>query len=77
MSFFSALNETRLRLAEMLGRRGVKLGEDPGEVYAEAAATRRCVYCRDKAQCDAWLASGKTEGFEAFCPNAAYIKRRS
>jgi hypothetical protein len=77
MSILSALNEPRLRLADMLAPRGVKLGEDLRETYREALATRRCVFCSSKAQCDAWLASGRQEGFEEFCPNAWYIARRA
>lgn len=66
----------RLRLEQMLCRRGVKLavaGEQ--SPYDAALAARRCVGCADKARCDAWLASGRREGFEAFCPNADFIGR--
>ncbi|HEX6266542.1 MAG TPA: DUF6455 family protein [Burkholderiales bacterium] len=77
MSILSALKEGRLRLAEMLGRRGVKLGEDLNEIRSEALATRRCVFCSTKEQCDAWLASGASEGFARFCPNAELVQRRS
>jgi hypothetical protein len=77
MSFMSAINDPRLRLVEMLGRRGAHLGGDIMEVRNEALAVRRCVFCSAKAKCDAWLASGETQGFEAFCPNALYIARRT
>jgi hypothetical protein len=77
MSILSALNEPRLRLAEVLGRSGVKLGEDLLEIHREAIATRRCVFCNAKPQCDAWLACSTGEGFEAFCPNAEFIAQRS
>jgi hypothetical protein len=77
MSILSALNEPRLRLAEALAARGVRLGADPAEAYGAALATRRCVFCTTKKECDAWLASGRREGFEDFCPNAWYIARRS
>jgi hypothetical protein len=77
MSFLSDLNEPRLRFTEMLARQGLQPGEELSQVHAEAFAARRCVFCRSKAQCDAWLASGRREGFEDFCPNAWYIARRS
>jgi hypothetical protein len=77
MSIFSALNEPRLRFAEMLARKGVRPGAEPSLVHADACATRRCVFCRMKKECDAWLASGRLEGIEEFCPNAWYIARRA
>jgi len=40
-----------------------------------AAAVSQCVSCRQAAQCRAWLSSGVTEGYESFCPNAAFIER--
>jgi hypothetical protein len=76
MSISAALNEPRLRLVDMLERKGVKLGDDLWQIRADAVATRTCVFCRSKEECDAWLASGRTEGFEAFCPNAGYIAAR-
>lgn len=63
----------RLRLPRMLARRGVHLAAEAPGTYESARATRRCVACVDKAQCDAWLASHQREGSEAFCPNAAFI----
>ena len=77
MSILSALKEPRLRLAEVLRRNGVTLGEDLAEIHRDAIATRRCVFCNAKPQCDAWLARSDGEGFEAFCPNAAFIAQRS
>jgi hypothetical protein len=40
-----------------------------------AAAVKQCVECQEAAQCRAWLASGATEGYESFCPNAGFIQR--
>jgi hypothetical protein len=77
MSFLSAINDPRLRFVEMLERKGLAPGQDPSQLYAEAQATRRCVFCKAKQQCDAWLASGRREGFEEFCPNAWYIAQRA
>jgi len=66
-------DDGRLRLRRMLARRRVHLAADAAGNYASARATRRCVACVDKAQCDAWLASHQREGSEAFCPNASFI----
>jgi hypothetical protein len=75
MSFISAIKDPRLRFVEMLARKGLRPGESRSEAYAGALAARRCVFCNTKAECDAWLASGRSEGFEDFCPNAGYIAR--
>lgn len=76
-SLLFALNEPRLRLAEVLARSGVQLGNDLVEIHRDAIATRRCVFCNAKPQCDAWLAGGARGEFAAFCPNAGYIEQRT
>lgn len=63
----------RLRLGEMMLRRGAHIGPGELEPFQAALAARRCVLCREKAVCDAWLASGRQEGSERFCPNAGFI----
>ena len=67
----------RLRLAEMMHRHGLDLAGAMMHApsYDLAQATRRCVGCARKVECDRWLASGKRGGYEAFCPNAALIER--
>jgi hypothetical protein len=69
-------DEGRLRLHPMLQRHGV----DPARAaelhpYEAALATRRCVACSEKEQCDAWLASPSRSDIERFCPNAAFARR--
>ncbi|TAK85060.1 MAG: hypothetical protein EPO20_12830 [Betaproteobacteria bacterium] len=65
-----------LRLEQMLGRRGGDLALAGGHApYDAAVAARRCAGCACKAACDAWLASGRRDGFEAFCPSADFIGR--
>lgn len=66
----------RLRLEQLLGRRGMQLAV-AGEhaPYDAALAARRCVGCAAKGACDTWLASGQRDGFETFCPNADFIGR--
>ena len=68
-------DDGRLRLRRMLVRHGVRPGAVASEYYEIARATRRCVACADKAQCDTWLAAHRREGFEGFCPNASLIER--
>lgn len=68
-------DDGRLRLRRMLVRHGVPPSAVANEYSEVARATRRCVACADKARCDAWLASHRHEGSEAFCPNAAFISR--
>ena len=70
-------DDGRLRFRRMLVRNGVRPAAMATEYYEIARATRRCVACADKARCDAWLASHRHEGFEAFCPNAAFISRNA
>jgi hypothetical protein len=68
--------EGDLRLERILGRRGTELAFAGGQGRCDAAAAaRRCAGCAGKALCDAWLASGRRDGFEAFCPNADFIGR--
>jgi hypothetical protein len=68
-------DDGRLRLRRMLARNGVPMAAADASDYEMACATRRCVGCTDKPQCDAWLAAHRREGFEAFCPNADLIAR--
>jgi hypothetical protein len=70
-------DDGRLRLRRMLVRNGVRPATVADEYYEAARATRRCVACADKARCDAWLASRRRDGFDAFCPNAAFISRHA
>jgi len=70
-------DDGRLRLRRMLARNGIAMGAADASSYEMALATRRCVACADKAQCDTWLAAHRREGFETFCPNANLIARCS
>jgi len=36
---------------------------------------QRCLACTEAAQCQAWLWSGARDGYQPFCPNAAFIER--
>ena len=68
-------DDGRLRLRRMLARNGIRMAAAGASHYEMALATRRCVACAGKAQCDAWLAAHRREGFERFCPNAQLIAR--
>ena len=65
-------DEGELRLERVLRRRGVAAG---ALGYQAAVATRRCVACANKTECDAWLSSGAHGSIEKFCPNAGFIER--
>lgn len=60
----------------MLERQGVQVaGSDDYWTLEQAArASRRCVACREVDQCQAFLDRGATDGYEDFCPNAAFIR---
>lgn len=64
--------DAKLRLELMLHRKGAALGEGG---YQAAVATRRCVACANKEECDAWLRSGGHGSIASFCPNAGFIER--
>jgi hypothetical protein len=68
-------DDGRLRLRRILARNGVRMAAAGASNYEMACATRRCVGCAGKRQCDAWLAARRREGFERFCPNADLIAR--
>jgi len=68
--------DTQLPLAEMMVRRGVVLTPVWSGLGASglAQAARRCASCSATKACRAWLDSGRREGYEEFCANAAYIE---
>jgi hypothetical protein len=57
------------RLATMLRRLGISR-ERLRESGAVHDVELTCTLCGATGQCEHWLRSGKTEGYEAFCPNA-------
>ena len=61
----------------MLQRQGLSLDQldDSLEFEQAAAAMRRCVVCRDRETCLAWLEGDGKTGYEGFCPNAGLIAR--
>jgi hypothetical protein len=40
-----------------------------------ASGLDRCSQCGAKADCGRWLAAGHRDGYQRFCPNAAFVQR--
>lgn len=61
----------------ILERNGLSLGElvSRSELVQAAAAARRCVACRDREKCLAWLERDGATGYQQFCPNSNFIDR--
>jgi hypothetical protein len=68
-------DDGKLRLDRMLRRQGLPSTALSEAGYQGAMATRRCVVCPDKDECDRWLASGGRASIAKFCPNAGFIAR--
>jgi hypothetical protein len=64
-----------LEFWRVLHRRGFGAADIERDPRALGIAVRRCVFCPNVDRCADWLASGKREGLEEFCPNAPYLKR--
>jgi hypothetical protein len=64
-------------LGAMLARQGIDWDRlaAAGAVHDFALGVRRCNDCHARAQCREWLARGRREGYETFCPNAGFIER--
>jgi hypothetical protein len=69
------IEERPVLMHRMLQRQGVTIAgvEDYATLEQACHAARRCVACRDAEACKAWLDAGKTQGYEAFCPNCEFI----
>jgi hypothetical protein len=69
------LDERPLPMHRMLKRQGVTTAgvEDCATLEQVCHAARRCAACRDVEACREWLDAGKTEGYQAFCPNCEFI----
>ncbi len=46
-----------------------------GGLAALFGQRRRCLFCAERQRCERWLASGATEGYREFCPNASSFER--
>jgi hypothetical protein len=70
-------DERPLLLSGLLSFEGIEMGEHVSGAGAHqfALAARKCMQCGARGQCEAWLAGRSADGYESFCPNAAYIAR--
>jgi hypothetical protein len=70
-------DERPLLLAQLLDRESVDMGPRLTGVGARqfALAARRCMRCAARERCEEWLSQGRRSGYQAFCPNTAYIAR--
>lgn len=66
--------DERVRLYDMMDRRGVSPPPAGDAARDVVAAERRCAACANKEMCDDLLRVGQTKGYERFCPNALYIE---
>jgi hypothetical protein len=75
----ATIAEGSLRFSRVLHRLGIDLGKVESERTLREAAinVRRCLTCREREACDAWLASGEPEGVVRFCPNAPLLRALS
>jgi hypothetical protein len=73
----AGIREERLLMHRVLEREGVNLDgcTDKGTLADTAAAARRCLLCRDRETCLAWLEGDAGVPLERFCPNADLIAR--
>ena len=64
-------------VAGVMGRLGILPGSAVGYEFDLAVAAARCIECDAKQRCAEWLLSGRQEGIEAFCRNAATVCTRN
>lgn len=69
--------EASLPFGDMLRRLGIGTADlQAGSTPVQAAlAARTCFVCRSAPECRAWLQAGARQGYESFCPNAAFFER--
>jgi hypothetical protein len=65
------------RFGAMLARHGLDWGRiaAAGGLRDLALGLNRCAECRAAARCSEWLDCGAREGYQSFCPNAAFVER--
>lgn len=70
-------DERPLLLSELLAIEGVDMAGGVKGVGARqfAIAARACMQCTSRARCQEWLSVRRSNGYEAFCPNAGYVAR--
>ncbi len=63
--------EADLEFWRVIGRLGLTR-EAASDDAGRARAVRRCIACPNLDQCGDWLASGRKDGLDEFCPNASF-----
>ncbi len=68
-------DERPLLLSQLLALQGVEMDRGLNGLGARqfAIAARRCMDCAARVRCEDSLSAGRRDGYDAFCPNAAYI----
>ena len=58
----------------LFGAMAARLGVNPTfeDPLMSRSLQRTCAVCAHQHECAHWLGSGKTEGYDEFCPNADY-----
>jgi hypothetical protein len=65
----------QLELWRTMSRLGLSSADAAEEPRNLALAMRRCTLCPAVDACHEWLAAGRREGLDGFCPNASYLRR--
>jgi hypothetical protein len=71
----AVVHGSELQIWRVLRSRGIRAEEAAGKEREILVAAHRCSACRSAERCDAWLASGKAEGLEEFCPNYGLMQQ--
>ena len=70
-----AAKDGPLEIWRVLHRRGLGDSDTERDPRGLAYAVRRCMVCPSVHTCHDWLAAGKREGLEEFCPNARFVEK--
>jgi hypothetical protein len=65
--------ERELEMWQMMRRRGLAADDGSARAADMARAIRRCTLCPSVESCRRWLASGRAEGADDFCPNDRFF----
>jgi len=60
-------------LEQLLRRQGDRIAARALMRRDYAAALHRCNTCSQAAQCRAWILTDARDGYQHFCPNAAFV----
>jgi hypothetical protein len=66
--------ERELEMWQVMRRRGLVADDASLNAADMAHAIRRCRLCPSVDACRAWLASGRSEGSDEFCPNERFFR---